>query len=174
MVLSLLCEWEGQLRPPVKCGQPKSPVPAGQSTLTNISNQILVLQFGQSIWVNKSHPAIFLALHCMLYVGQTSPKLYQFFHVAVWPVTLLSLTCCTVQPKKPLPSVLYTKLSKPPPKRHSCMPFTQNIKQELGSYSHFHNHNTQRKSAREKQRPGNERQHKPVQNVPLNSLIPKK
>lgn len=149
MVLSLLCEWEGQLRPPVKCGQPILPLPAGQSTSANVSNQVLVLQFGQSVWVNKSHPGISLTLHCMPYIFQTLPKLYQFFHVAAWPVTLQSLRCCMVQPKPP-PSVLYAKLSKQPPKRDSIMPFTQNINQEFGFRSHFHNHNIQRKSATEK------------------------
>lgn len=43
MVLSLLCEWEGQLRPPVKCRQHILPVLAGQSTLANVSNYVLVL-----------------------------------------------------------------------------------------------------------------------------------
>jgi len=43
MVLSLLCEWEGQLRPPMKCGQPMLTFPVGQNTLANVSNYVLVL-----------------------------------------------------------------------------------------------------------------------------------
>lgn len=38
MVLPLLCEQEGQLRPPMKCGQHILPVLAGQNPPASVSN----------------------------------------------------------------------------------------------------------------------------------------